>query len=235
VATRSSFNYPLLVTGALRTPCRFIHARNHIGLDNRGGGLQPSSVAGLCATVVHTFWAKTELNGIHHKCERRSARLIGGLKKAPTLRSGVVRRAQNRSPSYCINKPRVGFAESQAKYASSRQAVAEKSFPVITYLIVPDISKGLRVYLCLRAYPEFAGVAQSVEHLICNQGVGGSNPFASSSKWLRQAAFGSGGATGFSKRTSFGSIPACSDLAQVSVSAILGFPDLRKLVCVSGR
>jgi hypothetical protein len=26
-----------------------------------------------------------------------------------------------------------------------------------------------------------AGVAQSVEHLICNQGVGGSNPFASSS------------------------------------------------------
>jgi hypothetical protein len=29
--------------------------------------------------------------------------------------------------------------------------------------------------------PPYAGVAQSVEHLICNQGVGGSNPFASSS------------------------------------------------------
>jgi hypothetical protein len=27
---------------------------------------------------------------------------------------------------------------------------------------------------------EFAGVAQLVEHLICNQRVGGSNPFASS-------------------------------------------------------
>ncbi len=64
----------------------------------------------------------------------------------------------------------------------SNTLVAEKSFTVIIYLIVPDFSKGLRVYLCLRAYPEFAGVAQSVEHLICNQGVGGSNPFASSSK-----------------------------------------------------
>lgn len=30
------------------------------------------------------------------------------------------------------------------------------------------------------SFPRVAGVAQSVEHLICNQGVGGSNPFASS-------------------------------------------------------
>ena len=30
--------------------------------------------------------------------------------------------------------------------------------------------------------PRSAGVAQSVEHLICNQRVGGSNPFASSRK-----------------------------------------------------
>jgi hypothetical protein len=52
--------------------------------------------------------------------------------------------------------------------------------------------------------PEFAGVAQSVEHLICNQGVGGSNPFASSSKRKSGNEFpaGSGllggGAAGFS-------------------------------------
>ena len=58
--------------------------------------------------------------------------------------------------------------------------VAGNLVVVITYLIVPDIWKGLGVYLCLRALPH-AGVAQSVEHLICNQGVGGSNPFASSS------------------------------------------------------
>src|SRR3954462_7869641 len=31
-----------------------------------------------------------------------------------------------------------------------------------------------------RRFLEFAGVAQPVEHLICNQRVGGSNPFASS-------------------------------------------------------
>ena len=30
------------------------------------------------------------------------------------------------------------------------------------------------------SFLRIAGVAQSVEHLICNQGVGGSNPFASS-------------------------------------------------------
>jgi hypothetical protein len=49
------------------------------------------------------------------------------------------------------------------------------------------------------AFPEFAGVAQLVEHLICNQRVGGSNPFASSSKCIfRQAADSVSGATGFS-------------------------------------
>ena len=32
-----------------------------------------------------------------------------------------------------------------------------------------------------------AGVAQSVEQLICNQRVGGSNPFASSMGWIRVA------------------------------------------------
>jgi hypothetical protein len=31
-------------------------------------------------------------------------------------------------------------------------------------------------------FRSFAGVAQVVEHLICNQRVGGSNPFASSSR-----------------------------------------------------
>ena len=54
-------------------------------------------------------------------------------------------------------------------------------------------------------FPQSAGVAQSVEHLICNQRVGGSNPFASSKNELQNeddfSAAGSGlgsGATGFS-------------------------------------
>ena len=41
-----------------------------------------------------------------------------------------------------------------------------------------------------RAGSRIAGVAQVVEHLICNQRVGGSNPFASSSNatvWKRNA------------------------------------------------
>ena len=42
---------------------------------------------------------------------------------------------------------------------------------------------GIRKYCACRAMlPNFAGVAQLVEHLICNQRVGGSNPFASSRK-----------------------------------------------------
>src|ERR1700733_8582149 len=41
---------------------------------------------------------------------------------------------------------------------------------------------GSGVYLCLEGYlSPNAGVAQLVEHLICNQRVRGSNPFASSS------------------------------------------------------
>src|ERR1700752_4216099 len=44
--------------------------------------------------------------------------------------------------------------------------------------------------------PEFAGVAQSVEHLICNQRVGGSIPFASSRKRQRRNGFPAGGELG---------------------------------------
>ena len=37
----------------------------------------------------------------------------------------------------------------------------------------------------------YAGVAQSVEQLICNQQVGGSNPFASSKdEWIRKVRVG---------------------------------------------
>src|SRR5579862_686954 len=65
-----------------------------------------------------------------------------------------------------------------------------------------------------------AGVAQSVEHLICNQRVRGSNPFASSRVKLRTRASQNGAgqaaerqaAAGFFQSTSFGTVPACSDL-----------------------
>ena len=43
--------------------------------------------------------------------------------------------------------------------------------------------------------PSTAGVAQLVEHLICNQRVGGSNPFASSMKRIRNAGQRRGGGT----------------------------------------
>src|SRR5712671_7304838 len=61
----------------------------------------------------------------------------------------------------------------------------------------------------------FAGVAQLVEHLICNQRVRGSNPFASSRKRISGSRGVDSGATGFSKRTPFGTFPACSDLRAV--------------------
>src|SRR5881227_450425 len=60
--------------------------------------------------------------------------------------------------------------------------VAPKVAPVIPFIIVPDMRKGSEGFVCAtaRLSREFAGVAQPVEHLICNQRVGGSNPFASS-------------------------------------------------------
>src|SRR5438309_2139843 len=57
--------------------------------------------------------------------------------------------------------------------------VAPKVAPVIPFIIVPDMRKGSEGFVCAtaRLSREFAGVAQPVEHLICNQRVGGSNPF----------------------------------------------------------
>src|SRR6202022_3721579 len=55
---------------------------------------------------------------------------------------------------------------------------------VVTLKIVPDIRKGSEGVLYSRGGGRgfrTAGVAQLVEHLICNQRVRGSNPFASSS------------------------------------------------------
>ena len=56
---------------------------------------------------------------------------------------------------------------------------------MVTFKIVPDIRRGFRgSRLCSKELlfpPKTAGVAQLVEHLICNQRVRGSNPFASSS------------------------------------------------------
>jgi hypothetical protein len=62
--------------------------------------------------------------------------------------------------------------------------VAPKVAPVIPFIIVPDMRKGSEGLVCAtaRLSREFAGVAQPVEHLICNQRVGGSNPFASSTE-----------------------------------------------------
>jgi hypothetical protein len=53
---------------------------------------------------------------------------------------------------------------------------------MVSFEIVPDIRKGSEGSSHLvRVGVPTAGVAQLVEHLICNQRVRGSNPFASSS------------------------------------------------------
>src|SRR5438132_13635337 len=71
---------------------------------------------------------------------------------------------------------------------------------MVTFTIVPNNGSGSgdltapgEVQLSLSA-----GVAQVVEHLICNQRVGGSNPFASSRKRISADGGLGSGATGFS-------------------------------------
>ena len=60
---------------------------------------------------------------------------------------------------------------------------------MVPFKIVPDIRKGSEGLAAREGLvSQTAGVAQLVEHLICNQRVGGSNPFASSS--IDQAGFG---------------------------------------------
>ena len=76
---------------------------------------------------------------------------------------------------------------------------------MVTFRIVPDIRKGSEGVLSpKRESPDLrpAGVAQLVEHLICNQRVRGSNPFASSSIGSgRQDIRRGGGLTEFSNST----------------------------------
>jgi hypothetical protein len=64
---------------------------------------------------------------------------------------------------------------------------------MVTFRIVPDIRKGIEGVLSLPRDGHdltTAGVAQLVEHLICNQRVRGSNPFASSSIGSGRRIFG---------------------------------------------
>ena len=77
----------------------------------------------------------------------------------------------------------------------------------------PGHLSGIRREICVRegAVPQLAGVAQSVEHLICNQRVRGSNPFASSKNEFpagRRKQFS--GATGFPNALHLGIFPTCS-------------------------
>jgi hypothetical protein len=57
---------------------------------------------------------------------------------------------------------------------------------MVPSIIVP-LKKGISVRAVLGHRLSPAGVAQLVEHLICNQRVRGSNPFASSRKWFGNA------------------------------------------------
>src|SRR5258708_26077602 len=62
----------------------------------------------------------------------------------------------------------------------------------------PGLQEGIRKYCARLDLLPPAGVAQSVEHLICNQRVGGSIPFASSRKteFRKQKRFASTRASG---------------------------------------
>jgi hypothetical protein len=69
------------------------------------------------------------------------------------------------------------------------------SFPCDTLNNCPGHLAGIRG-ISLRegaSVPRIAGVAQSVEHLICNQRVGGSNPFASSREMKKRNFPANGG------------------------------------------
>src|SRR5713101_3137216 len=84
----------------------------------------------------------------------------------PTEHSGTARR----SPSVAESLP-------ETPSACTQNAV------MVTFRIVPDIRKGSEGVLSPKSdRPDLrpAGVAQLVEHLICNQNVGGSIPSASS-------------------------------------------------------
>jgi hypothetical protein len=76
-----------------------------------------------------------------------------------------------------------------------------------------------------------AGVAQSVEHLICNQGVGGSNPFASSRKQISGGRRIRKRRNGFSKRTPFVVFPACGGLFMVALAGSRRAQFLVSLFC----
>jgi hypothetical protein len=51
---------------------------------------------------------------------------------------------------------------------------------MVPFIIVPLKEEGISVAGAMLGHIPLAGVAQLVEHLICNQRVRGSNPFASS-------------------------------------------------------
>jgi hypothetical protein len=74
---------------------------------------------------------------------------------------------------------------------------------MVPFIIVPLKKKGLVWQGAMLGHVPLAGVAQLVEHLICNQRVRGSNPFASS----RESVSGTSGlkykaADGFSHQQS---------------------------------
>ena len=86
--------------------------------------------------------------------------------------------------------PRHKSARNQKRRAVAPDSTGKTASPctqnavMVTFRIVPDIRKGSEGVLSPkreRPDPRPAGVAQLVEHLICNQRVRGSNPFASSS------------------------------------------------------
>src|SRR5215467_6906094 len=71
---------------------------------------------------------------------------------------------------------------SAAKWACRRPLSCTGISRYGTFYNCPGLAEGNKEVLCLKGRTSHAGVAQPVEHLICNQRVRGSNPFASSRK-----------------------------------------------------
>ena len=102
-----------------------------------------------------------------------------------------------------VVQPRLPRGAPGGRFQAGLEAVSDWLHVICRYgnfKNCPGHLKGIRreICVCEDVIPQFAGVAQSVEHLICNQRVRGSNPFASSKNDFpagRRKQFS--GATGF--------------------------------------
>src|ERR1017187_2206305 len=92
----------------------------------------------------------------------------------------VIRRA-----GFWVRKLKAHTERNAPSHSGGRHHPCTSITAMVPFIIVPLKQKGLVWQGAMLGDVPLAGVAQLVEHLICNQRVRGSNPFASS----RESAF----------------------------------------------